>query len=66
MINAHTREELYEVLYPELARLRKANERDFNAWYEQANLVDVRDYCFTGWILDRKLSPPPLPRADEP
>ncbi len=49
-----SREELKELL-KELATLKIQHRREFEHWYDQANMLDVRDYTFSGWIIDRKL-----------
>jgi hypothetical protein len=42
-------------LLNELATLKIQHQDEFEAWYDQANLVSVHDLTFTGWLLDRKL-----------
>jgi rubrerythrin len=49
-----SREELKELLQ-ELNTLKIQHHEEFEKWYDQANLLDVHDYCFSGWLLDRKL-----------
>ena len=39
-----------------LEHLREFHKEEFEAWYDQASLLDVHDYTFTGWLVDRALS----------
>lgn len=50
-----SRDELNELL-KELNTLKIQHHEEFEKWYDQANLLDVHDHCFTGWLLDRKLT----------
>ena len=48
-----SREELNELL-KELATLKIQHQEEFEKWWDQANAVAEKRYCFTGWLLDRK------------
>jgi hypothetical protein len=52
-----SREELNDLLQ-ELATLKIQHQEEFEKWYDHANLIAVHDYTFTGWLVERKLSPP--------
>jgi len=49
------REQLTELLH-QIQHLKNSHRLEFEHWYDQANMLDVRDYTFTGWIIDRKLA----------
>lgn len=42
-------------LHHELAILKIQHHEEFEKWYDHANLMAVHDYCFIGWLAERKL-----------
>jgi hypothetical protein len=47
--------EQIQTLQTLLAHLREIHRDEFEAWYDQASLLDVHDYTFTGYLIDRAL-----------
>ena len=42
-------------LIEEIGQATERYREQFSHWYDQANMLDVKEYCFWGWLLDRKI-----------